>query len=149
MWSFVFVVTDERFIRFRIMNFTNIIFTRHIIHIYFSFFFLFFFGSTCPSTCVCGRYFKLCVCVCVFVSDLRKIGGFLRVLRFPPSIKIKHCWKWHYASSNKQTSTFGDFSYLVLKPLVFLLPKNFQLYLAFNYLGFDGGYSRNQSCVLN
>jgi hypothetical protein len=36
-----------------------------------------------------------------FVSDLREIGGFLRVLRFPPPIKLtttiwlKYCWKWH------------------------------------------------------
>ena len=35
-----------------------------------------------------------------FVSDLRQVGGFLRVLRFPPSIKLtattslKYCWKW-------------------------------------------------------
>jgi len=35
-----------------------------------------------------------------FVSDLRQVGGFLRVLRFPPPIKLtttillKYCWKW-------------------------------------------------------
>jgi len=35
-----------------------------------------------------------------FVSDLWQIGGFLRVLRFPPpikltaTIKLKYCWKW-------------------------------------------------------
>ena len=32
-----------------------------------------------------------------FVSDLRQVGGFLRVLRFPPQIKLtatKYCWKW-------------------------------------------------------
>jgi len=35
-----------------------------------------------------------------FVSDLRQVGGFLRVLRFPPrikltaTIKLKYCWKW-------------------------------------------------------
>jgi hypothetical protein len=28
-----------------------------------------------------------------FVSDLRQVGGFLRVLRFPPPIKLKYCWK--------------------------------------------------------
>jgi hypothetical protein len=27
-----------------------------------------------------------------FVSDLRHVGGFLRVLRFPPP--IQYCWKW-------------------------------------------------------
>jgi len=36
-----------------------------------------------------------------FVSDLRQVGSFLRVLRFPPPIKLtatiqlKYCWKWH------------------------------------------------------
>ena len=35
------------------------------------------------------------------VHDLRQAGGFLRVLRFPPQIKLtamiklKYCWKWH------------------------------------------------------
>jgi hypothetical protein len=35
-----------------------------------------------------------------FVSDLRQIGGFLRVHRFPPPIipdrpiELKYCWKW-------------------------------------------------------
>ena len=37
-----------------------------------------------------------------FVSDLRQVGGFFRILRFTPSIKLtstillKYCWKWHY-----------------------------------------------------
>jgi hypothetical protein len=36
-----------------------------------------------------------------FVSDLLQVSGFLRVLRFLPSIKLtttiwlKYCWKWH------------------------------------------------------
>ena len=36
-----------------------------------------------------------------FVSDLRQVGGFLRVLQFPPPIKLtiviylNYCWKWH------------------------------------------------------
>jgi hypothetical protein len=32
-----------------------------------------------------------------FVSDLWQVSGFLRVLRFPPQIKLtatKYCWKW-------------------------------------------------------
>jgi len=35
-----------------------------------------------------------------FVSYLRQVGGFLRVPRFPPPIKLtatielKYCWKW-------------------------------------------------------
>ena len=37
-----------------------------------------------------------------FVSDLQQVGGFLRILRFPPLIKLtamiqlKHCEKWQY-----------------------------------------------------
>ena len=29
-----------------------------------------------------------------FVRNLRQIGGFLLVLRFPPPIKLKYWWKW-------------------------------------------------------
>jgi len=35
-----------------------------------------------------------------FVSDLRQVGGFFRIIRFPPPIKLtttillKYCWKW-------------------------------------------------------
>jgi hypothetical protein len=35
-----------------------------------------------------------------FVSDLRQVGGFLRILQFPPPIELttrielKYCWKW-------------------------------------------------------
>jgi len=42
-----------------------------------------------------------------FVSDLRQVGGFHRVLPFPPPIKLttmiklKYCWKWRLTSSNK------------------------------------------------
>ena len=32
-----------------------------------------------------GRYVRICH---KFVSDLRQVGGFLRVLRFPPPIKL-------------------------------------------------------------
>ena len=28
------------------------------------------------------------------VSYMRRVGGFLRVFRFPPPIKLKYCWKW-------------------------------------------------------
>jgi hypothetical protein len=41
---------------------------------------------------------------CKIVSDLRQVGGFPRVLRFPPSITLtatiflKYCWKWRKAS---------------------------------------------------
>jgi hypothetical protein len=37
---------------------------------------------------------------CTILCDLRKVGGFLRVLRFPPpikltaTIKLKYCWEW-------------------------------------------------------
>jgi len=30
-----------------------------------------------------------------FVSYLRQVSGFLWILRFPPPIKMKYCWKWH------------------------------------------------------
>jgi len=39
--------------------------------------------------------------VIMFVSNLRQVGGFPRVLWFPPPIKLtttlslKYCWKWH------------------------------------------------------
>jgi hypothetical protein len=45
-----------------------------------------------------------------FVSDLRQIGGFLPVLRFPTAITLtaiillKYYWKWCQTPSNKQTS---------------------------------------------
>jgi hypothetical protein len=29
-----------------------------------------------------------------FVSDLQQVGGFLRLLWFPPQIKLKYCSKW-------------------------------------------------------
>jgi len=40
------------------------------------------------------------VYVIKFVSDLRQVGGFLRILRFLPPMKLtatillKYCWKW-------------------------------------------------------
>ena len=30
-----------------------------------------------------------------FISDLRQVSGFLRVLPSSPPIKLKYCWKWH------------------------------------------------------
>jgi len=42
----------------------------------------------------------LYIYVIKFLSDLRQVGGFFRVLRFPPPIKLtvtislKYCWKW-------------------------------------------------------
>jgi hypothetical protein len=42
-----------------------------------------------------------CTTLCKFVSDLWQVDGFLRVLWFPPLIKLtamielKYCWKWH------------------------------------------------------
>ena len=43
-----------------------------------------------------------------FVSDLRQVGGFLWVLRFPLSIKLtatiklKYCWKWRHQTNKHQ-----------------------------------------------
>jgi len=36
-----------------------------------------------------------------FVSGWRQVGSFLRVIRFPPPIKLKYCWKWRQTPSNK------------------------------------------------
>jgi hypothetical protein len=35
-----------------------------------------------------------------FVSDLRQVGGFLRVLRFPPPIKLSATIRWHQEQSS-------------------------------------------------
>jgi hypothetical protein len=40
-----------------------------------------------------------------FVSDFRQVGAFLRVVWFPPPIKLKYCWKWRKTPANKQTKT--------------------------------------------
>ena len=44
-----------------------------------------------------------------FVSDLRQVGGFLRVVQFPPPIKliatvIEYCWKWRHHQTNNKTN---------------------------------------------
>ena len=36
-----------------------------------------------------GKVCTIQLCVIKFVSELQQIGGFLRVLRFPPTIKLK------------------------------------------------------------
>ena len=47
-----------------------------------------------------GGVYLIQHCMIKFVSDLRQVVGILRILRFPPSIKLtatirlKHCWKW-------------------------------------------------------
>jgi len=47
-----------------------------------------------------GEVYSIQHYVIKFVSDLRQIRGFLRVLRFPPAIKLtatislKYFWKW-------------------------------------------------------
>ena len=35
-----------------------------------------------------GKMYSIQHCVIKFVSDLRQVGGFLRVLRFPPPTKL-------------------------------------------------------------
>jgi len=48
-----------------------------------------------------GEVYSIQHYVIKFVSDLRQDSGFLRVLQFPPPIKLttkiylKYCWKWH------------------------------------------------------
>jgi hypothetical protein len=52
------------------------------------------------SNPVHGEVYSIQHYVIKFVSDLRQVGGFLRVLQFPPPIKLiatiylKYCWKW-------------------------------------------------------
>jgi hypothetical protein len=52
------------------------------------------------SNPVHGEVYSIQHYVIKLVSDLRQVGGFLRVLRFPPPIKLtatillKYCWKW-------------------------------------------------------
>ena len=52
------------------------------------------------SNLVHGEVYSIQHCVIKFVSDLWQVGGFLRVLRIPPPVKIttttqlKYCWKW-------------------------------------------------------
>jgi len=36
-----------------------------------------------------------------FASGWRQVGSFLRVLRFPPPIQLKYCWKWRQTPSSK------------------------------------------------
>jgi hypothetical protein len=43
------------------------------------------------SNPVHGEAYTIQHYVIKFVSDLRKVGGFLCVLRLPPPIKLKHC----------------------------------------------------------
>jgi hypothetical protein len=59
-----------------------------------------------------------------FVSDLRKVGGFLRILQFPPPIKLTPRNNWHivqsgvkYHQTNKQTQTYTvlDMEYKIKK----------------------------------
>jgi len=38
-----------------------------------------------------GKVYSIQHYLIKFVSDLRQVGDFLRVLRFPPSIKLIHC----------------------------------------------------------
>jgi len=56
-------------------------------------------GTECkvPITSVLGTTLYMMK----FASNMRQVGGFLRVLRFPPPIKLTAtiylivCWKWH------------------------------------------------------
>jgi len=48
-----------------------------------------------------GEMYSIQHYVIKYISDLRQVGGFLRVLRFhPPTkltatiFKLKYCWKW-------------------------------------------------------
>jgi hypothetical protein len=61
----------------------------HVIHIYISMLFIFTYSfysqSLNPAHC---EVYSVQHCVIKFVSDLWKVSGFLRVLQFPPPIKL-------------------------------------------------------------
>jgi hypothetical protein len=54
----------------------------------------------CETEPFSGEMYSIQHYVIKFVSDLRQVGGFLWVLRFPPPIKLtttielEYCWKW-------------------------------------------------------
>jgi hypothetical protein len=48
-----------------------------------------------------GEVYSVQHYVIKFVSDLRQVSGFLWLLRFPPPIKLKYCWKWCYKNINQ------------------------------------------------
>jgi hypothetical protein len=48
-----------------------------------------------------GEVYSVQHYVIKFVSDLRQVGGFLWLLRFPAPIKLKYCWKWCYKNINQ------------------------------------------------
>ena len=62
-----------------------------------------------------------------FVSDLRKVGGFLRVLRFPPPIKHWPPWyNWNIVESgvnHHNQPTYPPIHLPLLKLFFFYLPK--------------------------
>ena len=47
------------------------------------------------SNPVHGEVYSIQHCVIKFVNDLRQVGGFLRVLRFPPPIKWPPWYNWY------------------------------------------------------
>ena len=57
--------------------------------------------ESCEFEPLHGEVYSIQHYVIKFVSDLRQVGGFLQVLRFPPPIKLtatiwlKYRWKWH------------------------------------------------------
>ena len=48
-----------------------------------------------------GDVYSIQQYVIKFVSDLRQIGGFLRVLRFPPPIKLTPQYNWNIVKYHK------------------------------------------------
>jgi hypothetical protein len=63
------------------------------------FMFIIFIVSSNP---VHGEVYSLQHYVIKFVSDLRQVGGFLRVLRFPPPIKLTPRYNWDNVESGVQ-----------------------------------------------
>jgi hypothetical protein len=65
-------------------------------------FFIFFTMYMNSNPAHCAMY-SMQHYVIKFVTDLEQVDSFLRVLLFPPQIKVtaviklKHCWKWRYS----------------------------------------------------
>jgi hypothetical protein len=68
-----------------------------------------------------------------FVSDLRQIGGFLRVHRFPPPIipdrpiELKYCWKWREHHQTNIYKVLVDPWHTLCLFIVFVVPLSYTL----------------------
>jgi hypothetical protein len=68
-----------------------------------------------------GEVYSIQQYVIKFVSDLRHVGGFLRVLRFPPPIKWPPRYNWNIVESVVKHMTLIPFIYNSNNNVVFTL----------------------------